>query len=175
MSMAAAILRRFAQRWGALLLIPALLFACGPKDDAAAILAIIEKAAGHAQAHEIGKLMELTIPAFVAQPGGHDARSTRAILFAAFQHYGKFSIHFPRPEIRIGEGKNSAEAIVYFTIVSQDKALPGLKELYDDPRRWLEKASEIADLYQLKLALGKADGQWKAHQAHLEGFKGYGF
>jgi hypothetical protein len=60
-------------------------------------------------------------------------------------------------------------------IVKKDRAIPDVKDLYNEPRRWLEKVGENADLYQVKLKLLKNGGTWRVHQAHLEGFKGLGF
>jgi hypothetical protein len=47
--------------------------------------------------------------------------------------------------------------------------------LYDNPRKWIEKAGEKADLYQLELVLKKEKGDWLVSEAALEGFKGTGF
>ena len=55
------------------------------------------------------------------------------------------------------------------------RTIPDVKDLYEEPRRWLEKVGENADLYQIKLELLKTDGKWLVKQAHLEGFKGLGF
>jgi hypothetical protein len=145
------------------------------KEDTTVIQEMIARSAEAAKEHAIADLMEMTDPAFITYPGGHDARATRGILFAAFRHYGRFALHYPQPEIRVADSGVEAEALVHFLIVRQDQVIPGLKELYGDPRRWLERAGEKADLYQLRLSLGKSDGRWKVHKALLEGFKGYGF
>jgi hypothetical protein len=68
-----------------------------------------------------------------------------------------------------------ARATIHFLIVRQDQSIPGLKELYDNPRKWIEKAGEKADLYQLELVLRKEEGDWLVSDAELEGFKGTGF
>jgi hypothetical protein len=149
--------------------------ACSTKEDTLVIQEMIQTAARSAEEHAVAELMELTGPAFVAQPGGHNFRTTRGILLTVFRHYGRFRVHYPQPDISISESRAEAEAVVYFLIVRQEQTIPGLKELYRDPRRWLEKASQKADLYQLRLTLRKIDDRWKVRQAHLEGFKGYGF
>jgi len=128
-----------------------------------------------AERHEIGDLMELTVKGFAANPGNHNAAEVRGILFSAFRHYGDFDIRYPRPAVTIEEPGGGAAAVIYFMIVRREYDIPGLKELYDDPQRWLELASEKADLYQLKLDLTKDGGRWRVRQATLEGFKGWGF
>lgn len=148
---------------------------CGDKDDAEAVRTTIQKGAKMAEAHDIGDLMDLTVKGFTANPGNHSAAEVRTILFGAFRHYGEFDIRYPRPGVTVAENRSSASAVVHFMIVRQDYEIPGLKELYDDPQRWLELASEKADLYQLKLELVKADSRWRVRQATLEGFKGWGF
>ncbi len=152
-----------------------LVVACSAKDDIEAVRQIIEKGAQLAEKKQISDLLELTSTGFIAQPGHHDAQSVKGILFAAFMHYGKFKLHYPRPAVELKADNQGASATVYFMIFRKDRALPQLKELYDDPRGWLEAASQKADLYQLKLELVLAGGIWQVHQAHLEGFKGAGF
>lgn len=154
----------------------AILFsACSAKDDTEAIRRLIVKGAGLAEKKQLGDLMDLTTPAFVALPGNYDAPTAKAILFGAFLHYGKFKIHFPKPAVEMASDGNSADATVHFLIVRQNQSIPGLKELYDDPRKWMEKVGEKADLYQLKLAMVKDGGDWLVSKAELEGFKGTGF
>jgi len=34
---------------------------------------------------------------------------------------------------------------------------------------------ERADLYKMRLEMLKKEGKWRVKQAHLEGFKGFGF
>lgn len=151
------------------------LSACSEKDDTEAIRRLIVKGAGLAEKKQVGDLMDLTTPAFVALPGNHDAQTTKSILFGAFFHYGKFKIHFPKPDVEMASDGNSADATVHFLIVRQNQSIPGLKELYDDPRQWMETVGEKADLYQLKLAMVKNGGDWLVSKAELEGFKGTGF
>ena len=148
---------------------------CGEKDQAQAVRALIEKGAGMAERHEIGNLMDLAAKAFTANPGNHSVAEVRGILFAAFRHYGDFDIRYPRPSVTLEEGAGGASAVIHFMIVRRDYDIPGLKELYDDPQRWLKLAGEKADLYQLKLDLTNDSGQWRVRQATLEGFKGWGF
>jgi hypothetical protein len=148
---------------------------CGEKDQSQAVRAMIDQGAEMAEQHEIGDLMELTVKGFTANPGSHDAAEVRGILFAAFRHYGDFDIRYPRPSVTLEAGSGAAAAVIHFMIVRRDFEIPGLKELYDDPQRWLELASEKADLYQLKLDLTKDGKSWLVRQATLEGFKGWGF
>lgn len=140
---------------------------CTKKNDAAAIRQLIQKGADLAEKQEIGNLIELTTKDFSAHPGNHNQRSVRGILFMAFRHYGRFKIHYPQPSVEIIEAGRTARAMLHFIIVSQDKPIPGLKELYEDPQRWIEVASEKADLYQLQLDLVKTDGDWQVKTARM--------
>jgi hypothetical protein len=159
----------------AILLVFLTLNSCGDKDETQAIQALIHKGAELAEAHKIGDLMNMTDDQFKGQPGNHNGTDVRTILLGAFHYYGNFGIHFPHPAVSVTEDKRNASALIYFIIVRRDQPIPGLKELYEDPQRWLELAGEKADLYQLKLELIKAKNDWKVQQATLEGFKGLGF
>ena len=150
------------------------LIGCGEKDDTRAVRRLIESSATMAEKHHIRELMQLTTEDFMALPGGYDTRIVRGILFRAFNHYGQFKIHFPHPSIEVTKGGH-ASAVVYFIIMSKDRSVPGLKELYDDPLRWIEKVGEKADLYQLRLDLVKKDMDWLVRQAHIERLKGGSF
>ena len=152
-----------------------LIAACGEKDDAGAVRDLIKQGAELAQKHAVGDLMELTTEDFSASPGTRDAGEVKKILFLAFRHYDAFEIHYPRPSVTFGRGEGRAGTVLYFVIVRQDQPFPELKELYQDPERWIEAAREKADLYRLQLDLRKAGDDWKIQKAHLEGFKGHGF
>jgi hypothetical protein len=65
--------------------------------------------------------------------------------------------------------------MIYLLIVKKDRTIPDVKDLYEEPRRWLETVGENADLFQIKLQLLKKSGKRLVKQAHLEGFKGLGF
>ena len=149
--------------------------ACTRQDDTAVIGKLIEKGARLAEQKQLGDLMDLTGQDFYALPGRHDRREVKGILFAAFMHYGRFRIHYPQPAVEIAADGKSASTTIYFFIVSRDQSIPGLKEFYDDPRRWLETVGKKADLYQLKLQLKRDGNDWLVDQARLEGFKGTGF
>ena len=151
----------------------ALLSACSEKDDVEVIRQRIQKGAGLAEQKKISDLMALTTDGFTADPGGHGPRSVKGILLRAFMHYGKFKLHFPQPGVELAGDGIRADATVHFLIVREDQAIPGLKELYDDPRQWIETVGEKADLYQLKLSWVKEGGDWLVETAHMEGFKGF--
>lgn len=144
----------------------------GPTDDSAAIRQLIAEAADLAEKHQIGDLMRLTSETFTATPGGHDTNGVKKILFVAFRRYGNFSVLFPRPVVDIGQDASRATATVYFVIISKDRSLPGLKDLYNDPLGWLDEARDKADPYRLTLDLVKKDRRWQVQKAHLEGAVG---
>lgn len=149
--------------------------ACSSKDDVSMIRETIKEGVAQAEAHDVGDLLELATIDFIALPGRYNRRSVKGVLFAAFKHYGQFQIKYPRPSVQVDSEGAQADATIYFLIVSQSRELPGLKTLYDNPRKWVEAAQEKADLYQLKLKWIKHDGGWLIRRAVLEGFKGMGF
>ena len=148
---------------------------CSPKDEVAAIREVIKKGAELAEDHDVGGVMELTTEDVVALPGKHNRMGIKRIIWLAFKHYANFKILYPQPSVNLASDKNSASSRVYLLIVKKDRHLPELKELYTEPRRWLEEVGENADLYQLDLQMLKKNGDWLVKQAHLEGFKGIGF
>jgi len=117
----------------------------------------------------------LTTEDFLALPGDLGRQETRRILFVAFRHYQDFKILYPRPSVEVKPDKRSASAVFPFLILKKEAALPKLKELYDDPQRWLEAVGENADLYRLKLECLKQNGDWLVKQARLERFTGTSF
>ena len=149
--------------------------ACSQKDDVQVIRELIKEGAKLAEEHNIKGIMELTTEDVVALPGHHDRLAIKRIIFSAFMHYGKLKVLYPKPSVDLSTTDNSATCTIYLLIVKQDRTIPDLKDLYEEPRRWLEAVGENADLFQIKLQLLKQDGTWRVKQAHLEGFKGLGF
>lgn len=170
---------RHRKKWARPAILWAIFFvlvaSCSPKDEVAAIREVIKKGAELAEDHDVGAIMDLTTADVVALPGQHDRLEIKRIIWAALMHYGKLKVIYPEPSVRLTSNESSASAIVYLLIVKKDRHMPELKELYKDPRRWLEEVGENADLYQLNLQMLKKDGDWLVKQAHLEGFKGIGF
>jgi hypothetical protein len=152
-----------------------LMIACAPQDDEKALQALVEQAAGLAEEHDIKGIMELTTPDFQAQPHGIDRQAAKGILLMVFRHYGELSVVHPRASVDLAPQEGEPTVTVPFLIVKKEQTIPGLKELYDDPERWLEKVSENADLYQFRLKVVKKDGQWLVKTAVLERYTGTGF
>ena len=149
--------------------------ACSQEDDAAAIRKLVQKGAALAEAHDISGLMELTTEDIVGQPGAYNRPAIKRIIWLALKRYGQIKILYPKPSVALLDEDNRASCGVYLLIVKKDRTIPDLKDLYEEPRRWLETVGENADLFQVKLQLLKKDGKWLVNQAHLEGFKGLGF
>lgn len=148
---------------------------CSAKDKTAVILDMIKKGAESAERHHIGDLTALASDDFVALPGRYDVRTVKGILFRAFKYYGNFNILYPRPLVNLDEKSVNATATVYFVIVRKGHVFPGIQELYDDPRQWVEAVGEKADLYQLKLRFFEKNSDWRVKSAHLKPFTGFGF
>ena len=151
------------------------LISCSEKDDAAAIRALIKKGAELAEDHDVSGILELTTDDVVALPGRHDRREIKRIIWAAFMHYGKLKVLYPKPSVDLAETENSASCRIYLLIVKKEQALPDLKALYDDPKSWLEQVGERADLYQMNLQLLKKERTWLVQKAQVESFRGMGF
>ena len=158
-----------------ILIAVSLLESCSPKDEETAIRELVKKGATLAEEQDIRGLMNLATEDFVALPGDLRRQETRGILFMAFRHYQNFKILYPRPSVDLKPDKRSALAVFPFLIVKKETTLPKLKELYEDPQRWLETVGENADLYRLKLECVKQDGDWLVRQARLERFTGTSF
>jgi len=159
-----------------LLLITGSLFpACSSKDEEAVIRELVKKGAILGEEQDIKGLMNLTTEDFRALPGDLERQETRRILFVAFRHYQDFKILYPRPSVDLKPDKRSASAGFPFLIVKKETTFPKLKELYEDPQRWLETVGENADLYRMKLEWIKQDGEWLVKQARVERFTGTSF
>jgi len=167
------------QRWGwlfvLLLIVVGGLQSCSSKDEESAIRNLVQKGATLAEEQDIKGLMNLTTEDLLVLPGDLGRQETRRILFVAFRHYQDFKILYPRPSVDLKPDKLSASAVFPFLIVKKETTLPNLKELYEDPQRWLETVGENADLYRLKLECLKQNGDWLVKQAKLERFTGTSF
>jgi len=148
---------------------------CSSKDEETAIRELVKKGATLGEEQDIKGLMNLTTEDFFAMPEDLGRQETRRILFVAFRHYQDFKILYPRPSVDLKPDKRSASAVFPFLIVKKETTLPKLKELYEDPQRWLETVGENADLYRLKLEWVKQNGDWLVRQARLERFTGRSF
>jgi len=158
-----------------LIILMILTFSCSKEDEAVVIHSLIEKGAALAEAQDVKGLMSLTSMNFSARPGQHNRQKTGEILWMAFKHYGPFKVLYPKPSIDVEKAKQTASGSIYFMIVKKEISYPDLKELYSDPKAWLAKAGENADLYRLNLGFKKYRGEWLVESAHLEPFKGLGF
>ncbi len=148
---------------------------CSSKDEETAIRELVKKGAALGEEQDIRGLMNLTTEDFLALPGDLGRQETGRILFVAFRHYQDFNILYPRPSVELKPDKRSASAVFPFLIVKKETALPKLRDLYEDPQRWLETVGENADLYRLKLECIKQNGDWLVRQARLERFTGRSF
>jgi hypothetical protein len=157
------------------LLILGCVLSCASRDETTAIRQLIEEGVKLSEEHDISGLINLTSDDFVALPGNLDRRETRRILWLAFRHYGIFKVLYPHPSVDLQPDRRTASAGFPFLILRKDASFPNLKNLHEDPQKWLEEVGENADLYRLKLELTKLDGRWVARQALLEHFTGVSF
>lgn len=148
---------------------------CSSQDDTQAVNELIIEGAQHSEAHRIRDLLALTTSDYVTLPGHYNRGTTRGLLYRAFRYYGNFKIYYPRPSIKVEPNANRSTVMMYFMLVRQNLEFPDLRELAEDPPRWLKAAQKKADLYQLKLSLVKMKKQWLVEQATIHGFKGIGF
>lgn len=163
-------------RLAVLVVIVSLFFpSCSKEDEAEKIRSLIKQGAELAEKHDLSGLIKFTTEDFLAQPGKHARREVRRILWFAFNHYGHFRIIYPEPSVDLGPEGREASARVYFLIVKKEQSPPKLKDLYKDPKGWLEEVGDTADLYRLNLEWSKENGDWLVKRALLEPFRGTGF
>jgi hypothetical protein len=148
---------------------------CAKEDEAEKIRTLIKEGAELAENHDISGLIKFTTEDFIAQPGQRDSRGVRRILWFAFNHYGNFRIMYPEPSVELEPGGQKASSRIYFLIVKREQAAPKVKDLYKDPKGWIEQVGESADLYRLSLELSKENKDWLVKGALLEPFRGAGF
>ena len=142
--------------------------ACLQQDDAAAIRKLVQKGAALAEAHNISGLMELATEDIVGQPGGYERSAIKRIVWLALKHYGQIKILYPKPSVTLLAEDNRASCGIYLLIVKKDRVIPDLKDLYDNPKGWIETVGNNADLYPLTLEMLKTDGRWRVYKARLE-------
>ena len=152
-----------------------ILTSCSKKDDISIIRQHIEQGAKLAEKHDINGLMKLTTDDFIAMPGNRDHRQVKTIIWLAFKHYRKLKIVYPEPGISLQNNNSTATATLTFLIVRKEQTLPDLDEIWRNPKKWLNTLGENADLYQLKLAWLKKNGNWLIKEARLAPFRGTGF
>ena len=159
-----------------LVVILSLLFPfCSKEDEVEKIRSLIKEGAELAEKHDLSGLIKFTTEDFLAQPGKHARREVRRILWFAFNHYGHFSIIYPEPSVDLGPEGREASARIYFLIVKKEHSAPKVKDLYKDPKRWLQEVGDTADLYRLSLEWSKEKDDWLVKRALLEPFRGTGF
>ena len=153
-----------------------ILIGCGTsKDDEEALRELVKQAARLAERHDVNEIMAFTTDDFQAQPGGLDRQGTNGTLRLVFRGYGKMRVLHPEPAVRLEKDSKLALLSFPFLILKKDQTLPELDRLYNDPKGWIEKVGERADLYRLKLGMVNKDGQWLVKTARLEKFTGLGF
>ena len=148
---------------------------CGQRDEKSAIRELVQKAAGLAEKHDIRGLLKMTTGDFLAMLGELDRRSCKGILWRAFQYYGEMSIVYPTPVIDLKAEGKTASVWVPFLVLRKGQAFPDMHGLSENPRKWLEKTGEAADLYRLKMEFVKQGKAWSVKEAHLGRFSGLGF
>ena len=148
---------------------------CSKENQAEQIRSLIKKSAELAEKHDLSGLMKFTTEDFIAQPGKHGSREVKRILWFAFNHYGNFRIMYPEASVDLGPQALDASARVYLLIVRREQSAPRVEDLYKDPKGWIEKVGESADLYRLTLDWLKKNGDWLVKGALLQPFRGTGF
>lgn len=159
---------------GAVAAVCALTIACQRGDEAGRIRELIAEGATRAERRDLEGLLALTAEGFRAEPGPRSREEVREVVAAAFYHYRRFRVLHPEPAVELAEGGRSARASFPFLIVREERAFPGLEELYRDPQGWLERVGENADLYHLSLELVAVDQGWRVAGAHLGFYRGPG-
>jgi hypothetical protein len=141
--------------------------ACAKTDREEQIYQLIRQGVELAEGHKLGDLMAFTKDSFTAGPGNHSRQDVRRILFVAFKRFGKFSIHYPRPSIRLSDDQNTAIVKMSILMASKDSIFPELKLLYDDTSAWVEAVDKSADIYTLSLELEYESDRWLVKKARI--------
>lgn len=149
--------------------------ACSKGDDVQAIRELIDKGAALGEKHDMAGLMNLTTEDFLALPGDMDRRSSKAVLWRAFQYYKAFKVLYPLPKVTVESEGKRASAGFPFLIVREEVSFPRLKDLAQDPKQWLEEVGENADLYAFDMDLVKENGDWLVQKVLLKKWTGRSF
>ena len=149
-----------------LLISPLLFFACSGQDDVAAIRELIKKASGLVEEHAVGDIMDMTAEDFLAMPGKLDRRRTKRLLWLVFKKYGKLRVAHPIPSVQVEESR--ATARFPFLLIKKDRPLPALKDVYEDPQRWVEEIGEKGEVYSMELTLVKTGDGWVVTRAQVD-------
>ncbi len=144
--------------------------ACAKTDREEQAYQLIKQGVELAEGHNLNGLMELTQDNFNAGPGNRSRQDVRRILFVAFKRFGKFSIHHPRPIVRVLDDGERAIVRMKFLIASQAQDFPELKLLYEDTAAWIAAVDEHADMYALSMELEYKSDKWLVKKARISGF-----
>ena len=150
-----------------ILILLLLILSCSKSNDVNEINNLIRVGSAQAEKHDIVNLMDLAKDDFVGMPGELNLLETRGVLWRSFNYYKTFKILYPKPEIAIEENGQKASAMLPFLIVKEDHAFKKLKDLFEDPKQWVEEAGKSADIYGLELELVKSDGNWLVQRARI--------
>jgi hypothetical protein len=153
-----------------LLTLVMLISACAKTDREEQAYQLIQQGVDLAEGHNLSGLMELTQDSFSAGPGNRSRQDVRRILFVAFKRLGKFSIHHPKPNIRVSEDGERAIVKMKLLIASQAQEFPELKLLYEDTTAWIEAIDQHADIYTLSMELEYESNNWLVKKASISGF-----
>lgn len=152
-------------------IIISLTLGCKRQSDPDQIVQLIDNAVILAEKHDVKKLFKLTTDDFVSKPGSRDGRASKLILLMAFRRYQSFSIRYPTPIIDVAPNGKTATVNLPFAIIRDNKPMPDVQALIDDPDQWIKKMAEKADPYYLDLKLIKEGGDWKVKIATLSGIR----
>jgi len=150
----------------------ALSFACQRGDETDRVRAVIAEGSARAEGRDLEGLLSLATEGLRADPGQRNRDEVREILAAAFYHYRRFRILHPQAAVELSDDGSSARASLPFLIVREERSYPGLEELSRDPKGWLERVGENADLYHLSLELAKGESGWRVAAARLNSYRG---
>lgn len=141
--------------------------ACAKTDREEQIYQLIRQGVELAEGHKLGDLMALTKDGFTAGPGNRSRQDVRRMLFVVFKRFGKFSIHYPRPSIRLSDDENTAIVKMSILMASKESIFPELKLLYDDTSAWVEAVDNRADIYALSMELEYESDNWLVKKARI--------
>ena len=147
-----------------------LISACAKTDREKEVYQLIEQGVESAEKHNLSELMQITKDGFTAGPGNRSRQEVRRILFVVFKRFGEFTIHYPKPSVKMSVDENAAIVKMNFLMASKDSVFPELKLFYEDLSAWIDTVDKRADIYALTMELEYVSGSWLVTKATITSF-----
>lgn len=146
--------------------------ACRSTPEEEKILRWLQEAVSEVERSDAGALLDRLSRDFRLSPAGTGKKEMGRRLLLALARVRGASVHYPRPDITLAEGGETAEARFPFLLLRGARAEDAGRR---DAAAWLEEIADRARLMRLTVWLRQDGGKWLAYQARLERFNGVEF